>query len=165
MKRHSGFTLIEIMVALAIFSILATIAVSGLVNWLPRQRLGAAARGILAAVEKARLAAIKQNTSIGLAFNNAGESYTVWIDNGDGGGVSDNAALDGTERTIMSGQMPAGIDLTAAAFGVDPRFRFNGMGIPIRTDDFPGGGAVTVANQNGDSRTVMVVRGGNSRIQ
>ena len=165
MRQHSGFTLLELMITMAIFAILASIAIPGVIGWLPQYRLGSAAREILAAVEDARLQAVKQNTSIGLAFNIGNDDYTIWIDDGDGGGTADDATQNGTERTILSGQMSGGVDMSAASFGLNPRFRFDGMGIPIRTDDSPGGGTVTVTNQNGDSRTITVTRGGNSSIQ
>ena len=156
----------ETMITIGIIAILAAIAIPGVLGWLPRYHLGNAARDILAAVEDARLEAVKQNTSIGLSFDTAGDSYTIWIDSVPGGSANDHdATLNGVEMPLSTGQMPAGIDMTAADFGPNPRFRFDGMGIPTRTGGGPGGGAVTLTNQNGDSRTVLVTRGGNSSIQ
>jgi type IV fimbrial biogenesis protein FimT len=166
MQKQSGFTILELMITIGIMAILASIAIPGVIGWLPRYHLGSAARDILAVVEDARQEAVQRNTSIGISFNTAGDSYTIWIDSVPGGSANDNdATLNGAESALSSGQMPVGIDMTAAAFGADPRFRFNGMGIPTRTDGLPGGGAVTVTNRNGDSRTVTVTRGGNSSIQ
>ena len=165
MQKHSGFTLMELMITIAIISIMAAIAVPGFIGWLPKYRLGNAARDILSVVEKARMEAVKRNTSVGLAFNTGSDSYTLWIDDGAGGGTADDAAQNGTESTVGAGQLAAGIDMTAAIFGANPQFRFNGMGIPIRTDTLPGGGTVTVINQLGDSRTITVSKGGNSSIQ
>jgi hypothetical protein len=130
--------------------------------------LGNAARDILSVVEKARMEAVKRNTSVGLAFNTGSDSYTLWIDFVPGDDATNNdATLNGTESTVGSGQLPIGTDMTAAIFGIDPRFRFNGMGIPIRAGltGLPGGGTVTIINQLGDSRTITVSKGGNSRIQ
>ena len=108
---------------------------------------------------------MKQNASVGVSFATGSDSYRLWIDDGAGGGAADDAAENGTERMVKNGQMPAGIDMTAAIFGAAPQFRFNGMGIPTRTDGSLGGGSIVLVNQQGDSRTVILTNGGNGRIQ
>ena len=165
MQQHSGFSLLELMVTIGVISIMAAIAVPGIIRWLPRYHLGNAARDVLSVIESARVEAVKRNTSIGVNFNTGSNRYSMWIDNGVGGGSSHDATQNGAESTIFSGQMPAGINMASAAFGSNQRFRFNGMGIPMRTDGLPGGGSVTLTNNNGDTRMVIVKRGGNSSIQ
>jgi type IV fimbrial biogenesis protein FimT len=165
MRNESGFTLAELMVVIAIIAITSTIAIPGIIGWLPKYRLSSAAREILSAVEHARLTAVKQNASVGVSFATGSDTYRLWIDDGDGGGVADDAAENGTERMVKNGQMPAGVDMTAAIFGAAPQFRFNGMGIPTRTDGSLGGGNIVLINQRGDTRTVSITNGGNGRIQ
>jgi type IV fimbrial biogenesis protein FimT len=165
MRNESGFTLSELMIAIAIIAILTSVALPGILGWLPKYRLGSAAGDILSAIEYARLTAVKQNTSAGLSFTTASDTYRLWIDNGDGGGVADDAAENGTERVVKNGKMPAGIDMTIASFGAAPRFRFNGMGIPTRTDGSLGGGNIVLTNQKGDIRTIIVNKGGSGSIQ
>jgi prepilin-type N-terminal cleavage/methylation domain-containing protein len=47
MKRRAGFTLIEIMVAVAILAILATLAISAYEGYITEARYGAAGKDLL----------------------------------------------------------------------------------------------------------------------
>jgi type IV fimbrial biogenesis protein FimT len=165
MQNESGFTLAELMTVIAIIAIISAVALPGVVGWLPKHRLGSAARDILSTVEHARLTAVKQNVSVGVSFTTGSDTYRLWIDDGAGGGLADNAIEDGTERMLKNGRMPSGIDMTSASFGAAARFRFNGMGIPTRTDGSFGGGNVVLTNQNGDARTIILTKAGNGSIQ
>ena len=165
MRNESGFTFAEVMTVIAIIAIISSVAIPGVIGWLPKYRLGSAAREILSTIEHARLTAVKQNVSVGLSFATGNDTYRLWIDNGAGSGAADDAAENGDELVVKNGQIPSGIDMTAALFGAAPRFRFNGMGIPIYTDGSFGGGSIVLVNQRGDSRTVVLTNGGNGRIQ
>jgi type IV fimbrial biogenesis protein FimT len=165
MRNEPGFSLQELMVVIAIIAIISAIAIPGIIGWLPKYRLGSAAREILSAVEHARLTAVKQNASVGLLFSTGNDTYRLWIDNGAGGGAADDTLENGTELMVKSGQIPAGVDMTTAVFGAASRLRFNGMGIPTRTDGSFGGGNIVLTNQNGDTRTVIITKAGNGSIQ
>ena len=165
MRNESGFTLGELMTVFAIIAVMSAVALPSVLDWMPKYRLGSAARDILSAVEHARLTAVKQNASVGLSFSTSDGTYRLWIDDGAGGGAAEDADENGAERVFKTGQMPAGVDMTAAAFGAAPRFRFNGMGIPTRTDGSLGGGSIVLTNQNGDTRTIILTKAGNGSIQ
>ncbi len=71
----SGFTLLELLVAIGIASALASVAVPAFLSWLPTLRLSAASRQVAVDLDLARTKAVSQNTSFQVSFN--GSSYLV----------------------------------------------------------------------------------------
>jgi type IV fimbrial biogenesis protein FimT len=77
-KDKSGFTLVEMVVTLSIFSILAAIAIPAYTNWIPRYQLQLAARDLFSNMQLAKLDAIKRNGSCTVTTNSPGANeYTV----------------------------------------------------------------------------------------
>ena len=77
MRKDSGFTMIELMVVIGIMAILSAIAIPSYIKWLPKHRVGSAARAVMSAMEFARSNAIKRNTVVRVDFDWANESLTV----------------------------------------------------------------------------------------
>ena len=166
MRKDTGLTVAELMVVIAIIAIVSSIAIPNIIGWLPNYRLGNAASGILTALEYGRSRAVRENASVGISFNSATDSYTLWLDNGDPSGTPDDVIQNGTEETIRTGQVTQGNDMTGASFGGGvSQLRFNARGIPLVAGGGPGGGAVTLTNSRGDTRVVRVTNGGNCRIE
>ena len=157
MRKKSGFTIIELMVIIAIISILATVAIPNFFQWRPKRQLSAATKDVFAAMQYARSRALKDNVSVGLLFDKANEEYTVFLDNGAGGNAGNNTQ-DGDEPTVKSGRMPAGIDLVDTDIAADKVF-FNSRGLLNNA-----GGEVELKNSLGVSKKIEVIRTGNSRI-
>ena len=95
MQKQRGFTLIELMVTIAIASIILSVAIPNFIGWRPQKRLEGAASDIQGALHMARLGALKENSAATVNFNIDAKSYTVTV-NG---------------RIIRSGRMPTGVDL------------------------------------------------------
>jgi len=165
MKRDSGLTLVELMVVISIIAIMSAVAIPNLISWLPNYRLNGAAREVLSAIELARLTAVRENASVAVTFTPGNAAYHLWVDNGEGGGGANDFTQNGTERTLRGGPMPPSIAMSSAVFGASSSFRFNGTGLPLRTDGSPGGGAVVLTNSKGKTLTVTLSSGGNARIQ
>jgi type IV fimbrial biogenesis protein FimT len=104
MRKKSGFTIIELMVIIAIISILATVAIPNFFTWRPKRQLSAATKDVFSAMQYARSRALKDNVSVGLLFDKANEEYTVFLDNGAGANAG-NGDLDVDEPTVKSGRM------------------------------------------------------------
>lgn len=68
MKRDSGFSLIEFMVAIVIVSLLFVLAVPSYSNWIQNQQIRNAAESILNAIQIARGEAVKSNGRVRMAL-------------------------------------------------------------------------------------------------
>ena len=156
MRKKSGFTIIELMVIIAIISILATVAIPNFFAWRPKRQLSAAAKDVFSVMQYARSRALKDNVRVGLEFDPANEEYTVFLDNGAGANAG-NGTQDGDEPTVKSGRMPPGINLVSTDFG--DKVRFDSRGLLNNA-----GGVVELKNSLGVTKKIEVIRTGNSRI-
>ena len=78
-----GFTVIELIVVLAVALIVMGVALPNMVSWLPTYRLSAGARQLAGDLQLARMKAISQNTKYRLNFGVLpSTSYTFEKDNG-----------------------------------------------------------------------------------
>jgi type IV fimbrial biogenesis protein FimT len=77
MKDKSGFTLMELMVTIAIFSILSGIAAYSYLSGLPERRAMSASRDLYAGVQESRSEAVGRGEGITITFNTGQESYTI----------------------------------------------------------------------------------------
>ena len=64
MKRNAGFTLIEMMTAIAVLGVLTAVAVPSFTNMINRNRLASQSNELLSAIQFARIEAIRSNARI-----------------------------------------------------------------------------------------------------
>ena len=147
MRNNSGFTILELMIVLALFAILTSFAVPSFLTWRSEAKLKSAASMIRGDLEMARSQAMRENSFVAVSFNTT--NYVVFVDDGAGAGDSGDYIRHADERLLRSRQLPAGvtIDLVKTDFE-DDQTRFNGRGRIGRT------GKVIIVNSSGVERTI-----------
>jgi Tfp pilus assembly protein FimT len=137
------------MVAMAILAILAAIAVPNYIGWLPKRHLRSSAIDVQAAIQLAKMTAIRENTNVSLKFDTGSDNYQAFID----------ADADGTPDAgiFRSKEMSPGIDLTGTGFASDT-ITFNSRGLANAA------GNINLSNRLGQNLTVSVVLSGITRI-
>lgn len=154
-RKNSGFTLLEMMTVIGIMAVLATIAIPNILGWLPRYRLGSAARDILSAMQYARLVAVKENVDVHVNFSPDDNNFLIFADYN-----SDNHQ-NADEPTIRKGTMPGGVTLEDASFSFGHDwFQFNSRGLASGY-----GGNITIKNNRNEQTIIVINRSGNSRIK
>ncbi|MCI5160553.1 MAG: type II secretion system protein GspH [Candidatus Electrothrix sp. AX5] len=68
LRKTEGFSLIEILVVIAIIGVLSAIVVPSFISGMPTRRLKSAARDLYGAMQQARLLAVKNNQNCTLRF-------------------------------------------------------------------------------------------------
>jgi prepilin-type N-terminal cleavage/methylation domain-containing protein len=151
MKNSNGFSLVETLIVIAIIAVLTTIAVPSFTGQRNDTRLRDAVSMVRADFEMARSRAIRENALVAVITNANG--YTIFIDNGEGGGDAGNWVQDGNERTLRARTLPPGLAINPAQTTLDnQRTRFNSRGyignMGVLTLSGPNGRAATVDMNN-----------------
>ena len=110
MQRSKGFTLIELMITIAILGITLGLAVPAMSDFAVRQRVSGQANELMLALAFARSEAVKQNSNIAvLPATNAATGWT----NGWCVGPADNMADCSSYNRIRSFQAKAGVAVSS----------------------------------------------------
>lgn len=78
--RNSGFTILELMVVVAIVAILAAVAGPAMMNWRGDSRLRSAFVNMQSDIQMAKLRAVKERAPVTVLFGQTG--YTIILDDG-----------------------------------------------------------------------------------
>ncbi len=172
MHRSQGFTLVELMIAIAVLGILLALAVPSFQGLIASSRLTAATNDMVSALAQARSNAIKTGNRITLCPSSNGTSCASsgtweqgWISFIDTDRTGTSAAVDTGETVLTSNQaMPTGIiingNLTYVSFSAD--------GMPKTLTGGIGAGTMRVCNTSGalsnDNRTRDLVMNSVGRI-
>ncbi|OGP56725.1 MAG: hypothetical protein A2V65_07870 [Deltaproteobacteria bacterium RBG_13_49_15] len=158
MKKETGFTAVELVVVIAVIGILAAVSIPGFISWRSNAKLRGTTNNLKADLEMAKLKAIRENDFVAILFAAGGNGYTVFIDNGAGGGIAGDWTPNGTEQILKNIQLPAGVTITIPTTFAGNQTRFNGRGIPGNL------GSVSIVGQTGN-RQITINSLGRIRVQ
>ena len=124
LQRMQGFTLIELMVTIAVVALLAAVATPAMVTLMNSNRLSSTAGELTAALQLARAEAVRRSAPVtvcgsadGLTCAN-GASWASWI-------IAGQNNQDATIGVVSSGTLPNGLQISGPAAGI----RFNSAGL------------------------------------
>jgi prepilin-type N-terminal cleavage/methylation domain-containing protein len=160
MKNNSGFTLVELLIVIALIGVVAAIGVPNFSTWLPNYRLKAATQDLYSNFQKAKLAAVKRNENTVVRFPSSG--YTIFVD-GDNDFTQD-AGEDVIAQVSWSNYPDVSVGLnTFDNSSGSPAIAFRSDGIPTVSSGLAAGKA-TLNNANGRAMEVSVSQAGGIRI-
>lgn len=153
MKKQSGFTMTELMIAIAIIGILAAVGTPGFLSWRENQQVSSSARELQSFINGARLAAIKNNAFVAVNFDvGAQKVRTNQINRAD-----KNEPPEANEISLRPG-ISMRTDLSGNSF------RFNSRGFPVTSLNAFTGGGITLSNSKGTKREIIMAITGNTQI-
>jgi type IV fimbrial biogenesis protein FimT len=152
MSSNKGFTLLELMVAIAIIAIMATITIPGWLSWRDSARVKGAANSLKADFERAKLRAVRENSNVCVLFT-GNTAYQVFTD------PDEDSILGAGEDTIADRTLPEGVTITDNTFS-SSRMSFNARGIPDGS-----AGTITLTSTGGQRYDVVVSMFGRVRTE
>ena len=157
MKRldESGFSLIELVVVIAMVAIISAIAIPNMIGWRGERQLRGAVNNLLGNLQLARMQAIREAETVSILFA-AGNpaTYSIFVD------PNKNGSQDAGERTLRDVTLPRGVAIQAASFsGGVAWMNYNTKGMP---DKF---GSATLQNTAGTQLKLAMNRIGRLRFE
>ncbi len=144
-KTARGFTLIELIVVIALIAILTAIAVPGYQTFMVRSRLKGAARQVMSDLMNARMMAVSLNQKVKVHIEADGHTYEIWSDADGNGTVATNEGVN-ISKDVHQDYHDVALSTTN-----DPIFNPRGAASQL--------GTVTVTNSAGSRDITVAISG------
>lgn len=150
-KQQQAFTLIELLITMALFAVLAAFAIPSYQQMVQNTQIKSAADSILNGLQVARAEAVKRNTDVQFEFR-TGSAWTVCISPAGGGSCPSTDGTSTIQSRVENDGSSSNVTINASAAGP---YVFDGLGLLTS-------GAVTFSVDNSalsaaDSRDLNVV--------
>lgn len=167
--RQKGFTLMEILIVIALISVISIFAVPGIMAWMPDYRLKKATQECRGDLQRAKLSAVKARMNCAVEFvgGDSATGYVIYLD------ANDNQEQDAGERVIA--QVDWASDYDGDVHHVSNNFSDNGNGngwfafqpngLPVEANGGLGMGTLRLNNDKGNWRSVVLSSAGNIKIR
>jgi type II secretory pathway pseudopilin PulG len=176
--KKNGFTILELIVIIAIFVTLLVVAIPGFSRWLPNYRLRAATRDLFSNLQHAKLTAVKRHRTCAISFNqDIGGTiydYVVYVDMGND---LEFSAGDEVLTKVLFSERYTGVSFDTSQGGGDgiddaiivnddgnPAIGFLSNGFSVDNNGDPVAGSIFLTNVTGRQRQVAVSSAGNITI-
>lgn len=160
--KHTGFTLYELIITLAIIAITLSIATPAFNKTIQNTRTKTAALALLDAMETTRSTAVFHNrTTILVATNDQWhEGWTVFVDN------NNNKALDANDKIINISEGLDGVFIKASdKMSSHIAFIGTGVGRQLTTGGFLSGNIEICPQLHGEGYKLVLSKGGRTRVE
>ncbi len=137
-RDQGGFTLVEVVVGLALIAIMAAIAAPSMSKALPRIKLRRAAYQLTNDLQLARLKCISSNKQARIVFNTGSDTYTRYLD------ADRDGLFEAGEEDIVNRTMPNGVSFVVASTA--PNVTFDPTGTADDGTGAAGDISVTLTN-------------------
>ena len=163
MKKNAGFTLVELMIAIAVIGIMVGLVAPNFNVWSENENFISSVEDVRGILQRAKMAAINDRCNVIVKFSDSGSSgtYHAFVD--DDGGTPE-VYDDGETEVIPECAIPGNGELSNVAFDgiLDNTTRFNSMGISIGY-----AGILTLKNENLETsfRRIVISTAGNIKME
>ena len=127
-KNQRGFSLFELMIVIAIISILAAIATPNFLSWRESSRLRGSAFNLKSDLELAKMRAIRGGGNVIVKLDLVNSKYEIFHD------TNSNGTKDSGEALIASKEL-APITLETLSSGIGTSTGFTSRGMAVKTGD------------------------------
>ena len=136
-----GFSIFEVLIVVAILSLVGAIAIPHLISWRSNMRLISAVRELRANLETAKALAAKENTSITLQFEPASGQYRMTFRD-----------VDDAVVTIKAEQLPPEVRIDST----HPGYTLTSHKVSFNSRGGADNGTVVLSNSSGKSKKISI---------